>query len=256
MADKYRRREALAAELALNPCHNCALLPEHFSALRSRHAVQAEVEELQHKLSDAALQQMPDFHQRVRVLEALGYVDHARVVQLKGRTACEMNSADELIATELIFDGQLDELEPAEAVAVLSALVFQQKDASPPQLTARLEEGRERLWGTALRLGEVQAGEQLPLTPDEYAGGALNFGLMEVVYEWAQGTPFASICELTNVPEGTIVRTIVRLDETCREVGNAARIMGDASLIQKMEKASTAIKRDIVFAASLYVVKQ
>lgn len=38
----------------------------------------------------------------------------------------------------------------------------------------------------------------------------------QVVYEWARGTPFHSICELTDVMEGTIVRAIVRLDETCR----------------------------------------
>lgn len=68
-----------------------------------------------------------------------------------------------------------------------------------------------------------------------------------------QGTPFADICELTDVPEGSIVRTIVRLDETCREFKNAARIIGDSSLFKKMEEASQAIKRDIVFAASLYV---
>lgn len=69
----------------------------------------------------------------------------------------------------------------------------------------------------------------------------------------AQGTPFADICELTNVPEGSIVRAIVRLDETCREFRNAARIIGDSTLFEKMEQASNAIKRDIVFAASLYV---
>lgn len=68
-----------------------------------------------------------------------------------------------------------------------------------------------------------------------------------------QGTPFADICELTDVPEGMIVRTIVRLDETCREFKNAASIMGNSALYRKMETASNAIKRDIVFAASLYV---
>ena len=39
--------------------------------------------------------------------------------------ACEMNSGDELVATELIFAGVLAELAPEEAVALLSALVFQ-----------------------------------------------------------------------------------------------------------------------------------
>jgi antiviral helicase SKI2 len=68
-----------------------------------------------------------------------------------------------------------------------------------------------------------------------------------------QGTPFADICELTDVSEGIIVRTIVRLDETCREFRNAASIMGNSALFKKMEIASNAIKRDIVFAASLYV---
>lgn len=68
-----------------------------------------------------------------------------------------------------------------------------------------------------------------------------------------QGTPFADICELTDVSEGIIVRTIVRLDETCREFRNAASIMGNSALFKKMEVASNAIKRDIVFAASLYV---
>lgn len=68
-----------------------------------------------------------------------------------------------------------------------------------------------------------------------------------------QGTPFADICEITDVPEGLIVRTIVRLDETCREFKNAAAIMGNSALYKKMETASNAIKRDIVFAASLYV---
>ena len=38
----------------------------------------------------------------------------------------------------------------------------------------------------------------------------------QVVYHWAKGVPFKDICELTDVLEGAIVRTIVRLDETCR----------------------------------------
>jgi hypothetical protein len=53
------------------------------------------------------------------------------------------------------------------------------------------------------------------------------------------------------VSEGSIVRCITRLDETCREVKSAARVIGDSSLFNKMEKAQQLIKRDIVFAKSL-----
>lgn len=140
------------------------------------------------------------------------------------------------------------------------------------------------MYNTAIRLGQLQEQFNLPINPEEYAQQNLKFGLVEVVYEWAkvpysenntvwlhssiidfwsicstnlyssmQGTPFADICELTDVPEGLIVRTIVRLDETCREFKNAAAIMGNSALCKKMEIASNAIKRDIVFAASLYI---
>lgn len=75
----------------------------------------------------------------------------------------------------------------------------------------------------------------------------------KVVYEWALGTPFSEICTLTDIMEGSIVRTVVRLEETCREFRDAARVMGNMQLFHQMEEASAAIKRDVIFAASLYV---
>lgn len=65
--------------------------------------------------------------------------------------------------------------------------------------------------------------------------------------------PFHQIAQLTDVQEGTIVRAITRLDETCREVRDAARIIGDAELYQKMESCQTKIRRDVIFAASLFL---
>lgn len=80
----------------------------------------------------------------------------------------------------------------------------------------------------------------------------LNFGLVEVVYEWAQSKSFAEIMQKIDVQEGIIVRCIQQLNETLQDVRNAAVTIGDPVLKEKMEEASTAIKRDIVFAASLY----
>lgn len=59
---------------------------------------------------------------------------------------------------------------------------------------------------------------------------------------------------ILDVQEGSIVRCITRLDETCKEIRNCARIIGDTSLYTKMEEASRRIKRDIVFASSLYII--
>ncbi|KAM6578144.1 hypothetical protein CsatB_029981 [Cannabis sativa] len=249
----YHKWTNLLQKMAKNKCHGCIKLQEHIKLAREIKKHKEEVKALKYEMSDEALQQMPDFQGRIDVLKEIGCIDADLVVQIKGRVACEMNSGEELIATECLFDNQLDDLEPEEAVALMSAFVFQQKNASDPSLTPKLSQAKQRLYNTAIQLGELQAGFKLQINPEEYARENLKFGLMEVVYEWAKGTPFAEICELTDVPEGMIVRTIVRLDETCREFKNAASIMGNSALYKKMETASNAIKRDIVFAASLYV---
>ncbi|OEL22541.1 DExH-box ATP-dependent RNA helicase DExH11 [Dichanthelium oligosanthes] len=253
LVESYHAYHRLLQKMSENKCHGCIKLKEHMSLMREQKMYKDQLNELKYQMSDEALQQMPEFQGRIDVLNVINYIDSDLVVQLKGRVACEMNSGEELISTECLFENQLDDLEPEEAVAIMSAFVFQQRNASEPSLTPKLAEAKKRLYDTAIRLGELQAQLKVPVDPQEYARDNLKFGLVEVVYEWAKGTPFADICELTDVSEGLIVRTIVRLDETCREFRNAASIMGNSALYKKMEVASNAIKRDIVFAASLYV---
>lgn len=105
----------------------------------------------------------------------------------------------------------------------------------------------------SMNLGQLQKEHGLDIDPIDYTEGCLKFGLVHVVYEWALGVTFKNICELTDVQEGSIVRCITRLDELCREIRNCARAVGNPTLYRKMEDASMCIKRDIVFASSLYV---
>lgn len=81
---------------------------------------------------------------QIDVLKQIGCIDEDLVVQMKGRVACEMNSGEELICTECLFENQMDELEPEEAVAIMSAFVFQQKNTSEPSLTPKLSEAKHR----------------------------------------------------------------------------------------------------------------
>jgi len=196
---------------------------------------------------------MPDYNQRIDVLKELGYIDPINhTVLLKGRIACEINTADELVLTELILENVFADLDAAESVALLSCFVFQERNASEPNLTSRLEENVEILKEKARKVAEVQERFGLDIKPEEYVRDYFKIGLVEVVYEWACGMSFKNITGLTDVLEGSIVRNITRLDDTCREVKDAARIIGDSGLFQKMEQAGELIKRDIVFASSLY----
>ncbi len=48
------------------------------------------------------------------------------------------------------------------------------------------------------------------------------------------------------------MKTIQRLDETCSNLKDAAKIIVDTSLESEMEQCLTLIRRDIVFTGSLY----
>jgi antiviral helicase SKI2 len=139
---------------------------------------------------------------------------------------------------------------------VLSSLVFQEKKDGgelDDDLPAGLLQCCDKLKIIATNLGQLQRDCGLEVDPHEYCENSLKFGLVHVVYEWALGVSFKDICTLTDVQEGSIVRCITRLDELCREIRNCARVVGNPSLYRKCESASAAIKRDIVFASSLYV---
>ncbi|XP_027777724.2 superkiller complex protein 2 [Marmota flaviventris] len=231
-------------------CVHSPRFSAQYLKLRERMQIQKEMERLRFLLSDQSLLLLPEYHQRVEVLRTLGYVDQAGTVKLAGRVACAMSS-HELLLTELMFDNALSALRPEEIAALLSGLVCQSPGDPGDQLPSTLKQGVERVRAVAKRIGEVQVACGLNQTVEEFVG-ELNFGLVEVVYEWARGMPFSELAGLSGTPEGLVVRCIQRLAEMCRSLRGAARLVGEPVLGAKMETAATLLRRDIVFAASLY----
>ncbi|KAL1864658.1 hypothetical protein VTK73DRAFT_5742 [Phialemonium thermophilum] len=249
------KRRAAEAKMSASPALKCPQFLKHFAMCHDQWLIKTQIDQLRQSLADQNLQLLPDYEQRIQVLKDLSFIDEASRIQLKGKVACEIHSGDELVLTELILENVLAEYEPAEIAALLSAFVFQEKTDAAPTLTGRLERGMQTIVEISERVNEVQTRHQVVQSSDESNDfvSRPRFGLVEVVYEWARGMSFKNITDLTDVLEGTIVRTITRLDETCREVKNAARIIGDPELYQKMATAQELIRRDITAVASLYM---
>ncbi|CAG8371517.1 unnamed protein product [Penicillium salamii] len=249
------KRQAQADIVQSSHCLQCPHFVKHFEMQHDEWQVKENISELKQLMSDQNLQLLPDYEQRIQVLRELGFVDDQSRVQLKGKVACEIHSADELVLTELVLENVLAEYEPEEIVALLSAFVFQEKTESVPTLTPRLEKGTKEIIAIAEKVNDFQIQHQVIQSSEDSNDFASKprFGLAEVVYEWAKGMSFNRITDLTDVMEGTIVRVITRLDETCREVKNAAKLVGDPTLHLKMQQAQDLIKRDVIFAASLYM---
>lgn len=251
-------REKAAEEAQNRTCIICPKFVQHFEMQHDEWLIRENIAQLRQLMSDQNLQLLPDYEQRVAVLKELGFVDANLRVELKGKVACEIHTADELVLTELVLENVLADYEPEEIVALLSSFVFQEKSDAVPALTAALERGKTTIEEISARINNVQVCHQViqsggdDKSNDDFVSNP-RFQMVEVVYEWARGMSFNRITDLTDVMEGTIVRVITRLDETCREVKNAARIVGDPGLFAKMERCQEMIKRDVCATASLYM---
>ena len=248
-------REKASDEAQDRKCISCPKFLQHFAMQHDEWLIKENIAQLRQLMSDQNLQLLPDYEQRVAVLKELGFIDENSRVELKGKVACEIHTADELVLTELVLENVLADYEPEEIVALLSSFVFQEKTDVEPTLTANLERGKNKIVEISERVNNVQTVHQVILSSDDSNDfvSQPRFGMVEVVYEWARGMSFNRITDLTDVMEGTIVRVITRLDETCREVKNAARIIGDPTLFQKMQTCQEMIKRDVCATASLYM---
>ncbi|CAL1287769.1 unnamed protein product [Larinioides sclopetarius] len=248
-APKVHDLERLEKSFESFTCVKCPEFSKHFEEIYTFMQMEEDIKEYSYKLSEQSLSLHPDYESRKAVLKILGYIDGNENVQLKGAVAREMSN-HELLITELLVKSVFTESPPEEVAALLSCMVFQQKNDDgnlelPSHMIEKIKEMRE----VAMEISLVQAQNDIidPNFVSQY-----NFYLVPVVYEWAKGTIFAEIMKKTDIDEGIIVRSIQRLSELLKDVRNGANLVGDTALAKKMEDASHQIKRDIVFAASLY----
>ena len=101
--------------------------------------IEKQVLEARNALKKAqSLLQITDLKRYKRVLRRLGYCNSADVIDLKGRVACEIDTGDELVTTELLFNGVFNDLTVSQACALLSCFVFQEKANEMPKLPQEL----------------------------------------------------------------------------------------------------------------------
>lgn len=78
---------------------------------RDEWLIKESISQLRNLMSDQNLRLLPDYQQRISVLRDLEFIDMEARVQLKGKVAAEVHSADELVLTELYVYSSLHEID-------------------------------------------------------------------------------------------------------------------------------------------------
>ena len=111
-----------------HPLHKDPRLPELYVLYVRKQESVARLRALKRRIqSTQDMLQMEELKSRKRVLRRLGFMDAEDIVDMKGRVACEIRTEDELLLTELIFNGAFNALAPEQCAGLLSCFVFSEK---------------------------------------------------------------------------------------------------------------------------------
>lgn len=246
MLEKFEKR------LYSHPLHSNKDLPQIYTRYLEKLQMETELKQAKQELKDAkSLLQMDDLKNRKRVLRRLGYCTSADVIEFKGRVACELSSGDELLLTEMIFNGTFNDLTAPQCAALLSCFVCDDK-ASELNMDKELETCYKQMQDFARRIAKVSKECKMEIDENEYVD-KFKPTLMDIVLKWCKGASFLQIIQMTDVFEGNIIRCMRRLEELMRQMVQASKTIGNTDLENKFSEGIRLLKRDIVFAASLYL---
>lgn len=152
----------------------------------------------------------------------------------------------------MLFNGLFNDLNVYQISALLSCMVFEEKMDVRPKLGEELSKPLKTMQELAKKIATVSKESKLEIDEKIYIE-KFRPNLMDVIYSWTKGKSFSEICKMTDAFEGSIIRCMRRLEELLRQMCQASKVIGNTDLENKFSEAIKLIKRDIVFAASLYL---
>ncbi|KAI6026526.1 hypothetical protein PISMIDRAFT_676316 [Pisolithus microcarpus 441] len=250
-----KKIDVMEKKMFSNPLHKDPRLPELYTLYAKKQECQARIRSLKKQISATHdVLQLEELKCRKRVLRRLGFTNSADIAEMKGRVACEISTGDELLLTELIFNGVFNTLSPEHSAGLLSCFVFSEKSEQQTKLKEELAAPLRVMQELARRIAKVSQESKLPIVEDEYVS-SFKVELMEAVVQWCRGASFADICKLTDQFEGNLIRVFRRLGELLRQMTQAAKVIGNSELQERFQKASEMLERpnSVIFCSSLYL---
>ena len=254
--EKMKLVETTQKKLVESEFHALPDRDARFNLYSEKMEFEAKIRHLEREIKQTkSLVLRDDLRRKKRVLRRLGYTNQDNVIEKKGRTACEISTADELLLTEIIFNGVFNDLSVEEAVALCSCLIYDEKkkeEQAALPLAENLHTPIRQIEELARQVAKTVHEANVTIDIEEYVN-RINSGIVDAVLAWCRGSSFAQVCKMADTFEGSLIRSIRRLEELLRQLTLSAHAMGNTELETKFEQGRLKIKRDIVFAASLYL---
>ena len=239
-----------------HPCRSCPDLQEHLRWghrwMREKHELDRVQERYDSRTGSVARQ----FDHICDILTEFGYLERyddgdaaSLVLTSGGRLLRRLYSEQDLVLAEAIRSGLLDTLTPQQLAAALSGLVYEARRGEsgeprryPGGSTGPVAHVCSQLRAMSARINTMREDCGLERLPD------IDFGIVDIVYRWAEDEPLAQVLHDTDLTGGDFVRNMKRLADMLQQVAAALPNVPefDGPLAQKAHDAHIMINRGVV----------
>jgi ATP-dependent RNA helicase HelY len=248
-AQKARRARSTAADdtelldlrdrMKAHPCHGCAEREDHARWAERYWRLRRDTDALERRVQTRTNTIARTFDRITAMLDELGYLEGDSVTP-EGRRLSVLYTELDLVAAESIRAGIWAGLAPAELASVISALVFESRQADDG-ISPRLPNGivRDRLGQMVKLWASLEAQErehrlESPREPD--------LGFVWATHRWGSGASLDTVLRESDMQAGDFVRWTKQVidllgqvadaalryeDVGAQETGRAARAAGD-----------------------------
>jgi len=220
-----RQRGHMESELAdlrksmkNHPSHGCAEREDHARLAERAGRLTRENDGLKTRVESRTHVIAKTFDQICRVLDHLNYIEGEKPTA-QGKILTKIYAESDLLLTESIRRGLLDDLNPAELLSVVSCIIFESRSAEnmtpkmPSQKVTSTITEIISLWA-ALEEIESNFGVKTQREPDA--------GFCFISYKWASGNSLNNVLKGTDMSVGDFVRSTKQLIDLLNQIGGAS----------------------------------
>ncbi|PWG66863.1 DEAD/DEAH box helicase [Bifidobacterium callitrichidarum] len=240
-----------------HPCRNCPDLQQHLKWGHRWARETRELERVTNRYDSRTGSVARQFDRICDILTELGYLERHEdadgridmTLTDKGRLLRRIYSEHDLELCEALLAGTFDKLDANGLAAVLSALVYEARRGGegeprhyPGGVSGRIAIASSKLKGVCAHIDALC--EDYGLT--ELAQP--DFGIVDIMYEWADGASLAACLYGTDMTGGDFVRTAKRLADVLQQIAVAGPLPfdGGEALADTAREAADRVNRGVV----------
>ncbi len=234
--DLDRRIAELREKDRDHPCRKCPDIQKHLKWGHRWAREMRELERVQHRYDSRTGSVARQFDRICNVLNELGYLDRLdegakehidyRLTE-RGQLLRHLYSELDLVLAQAIDDGAFDGLDATELASAVMSLIYEPRRGSGGEPRHYPGGMQGNVAVCAAQLKGVHA--SIAMLCEDYAldePRQLDFGITDVVYEWAQGESLSRVLYDTDLTGGDFVRGCKRLADVLQQIAVAGPYLG------------------------------